>query len=230
MEMPERPSASIKLDISRPVLMTHLAPFDCRPAMSSCNSSGMGGFSNSAKRVPSKSVESNLIGGSAGMMRGPKIVQRTGVCQNSILMVQEKYDEAMFDFSQGEYDRALAKLEEIVRQEPEHFDALLAIGMTWYRKGDYQKAIEYGHRAEKLRPREQLVHTNLSLFYMKAGDKKTAEHHGLQARIASWKADKTPPGEKTASDPELEMAKPKTAPVAPPETFPDMPWKKKPPV
>ena len=117
-------------------------------------------------------------------------------------------------------------LEEIVRQEPEHFDALLAIGMTWYRKGDYQKAIEYGHRAEKLRPREQLVHTNLSLFYMKAGDKKTAEHHGLQARIASWKSDKTPPGGTAPGDPDLQMAQPKPAT---PQKFPEMPWKKKQP-
>src|SRR5438874_907012 len=80
---------------------------------------------------------------------------------------------------------------------------------AWVRgNGAYQAAIAQGHKAEKLRPKEQLVHTNLSLFYMKAGDKKTAEHHGLQARIASWRDDKTPPGEKSAQDPELEMAKP----------------------
>ncbi len=46
-----------------------------------------------------------------------------------------------------------------------------------------------GHKAEKLRPQEQLVHTNLSLFYMKSGDKVTAEKHGLQAKIESWRAD-----------------------------------------
>jgi hypothetical protein len=97
--------------------------------------------------------------------------------------------------------------------------------MAYYRKGDYQAAIAEGHKAEQLRPKEQLVHTNLSLFYMKAGDKKTAEHHGLQARIASWRDDKSQPGEKPPGDPALEMAKP-TAPK-PPEKFPDMPWKKK---
>src|SRR5256885_14833347 len=125
--------------------------------------------------------------------------------------LQNQYDEAMFDFSKGDYDTAVAKLQTILAHDPLHFDAQLALGMAHYRKGDYAAAISAGHRAEQLRPHEQLVHTNLSLFYMKAGDKKTAEHHGLQARIASWKADKTPPGEKAASDPELEMAKPKTA-------------------
>src|SRR5436190_2622273 len=141
--------------------------------------------------------------------------------------LQDQYDDAMFDFSTGEYDRAIVKLQALLAQEPAHFDAQLALGMSYYRKGDFPTAIAEGHKAEKLKPHEQLVHTNLSLFYMKVGDKVTAEHHGLQARIASWKADKTPPGEKPTGDPELEMAKPPTPPIKPPEKFPDMPWKKK---
>lgn len=149
------------------------------------------------------------------------------VCQNVMASLQEQYDDAMFDFSTGDYDSTIAKLKGILGQEPDHFDAQLALGMAYYRKGDYATAITEGHKAEKLRPTEQLVHTNLSLFYMKSGDKKTAEHHGLQARIASWKADKTPPGQKPQTDPELEMAKPPMPAVKPPEKFPDMPWKKK---
>jgi hypothetical protein len=62
---------------------------------------------------------------------------------------------------------------------------------------------------------------------MKTGDKKTAEHHGLQARIASWRGNMAPPGASPAAEPELEMAKPKPPPVKLPEKFPDMPWKKK---
>ena len=140
--------------------------------------------------------------------------------------LQERYDEAMFDFSRGDFDSAVAKLKEILGEDPAHFDSQLSLGMAFYRKGDYAAAIAEGHKAEKLKPQEQLAHTNLSLFYMKAGDKVKAEHHGLQARIVSWKTDKTPPGAKPASDPDLEMAKPKPMPVKPPEKFPDMPWKK----
>jgi len=133
----------------------------------------------------------------------------------------------MFAFSSGDYDAAIDGLKQILAEEPAHFDAQLALGMAFYRKGDYAAAIAEGHKAERLNPKEQLVHTNLSLFYMKAGDKKTAEHHGLQARIASWRADKSAPGEKPAEPSELEMAKPPTPAVKPPEKFPDMPWKKK---
>ncbi|PWU16619.1 MAG: hypothetical protein C5B50_13180 [Verrucomicrobia bacterium] len=138
----------------------------------------------------------------------------------------------MFEFSTGNYDGAITRLKGVLKSDPHYFDAQLALGMAHYRKGDYAAAIAEGHKAEQLRPREQLVHTNLSLFYMKAGDKVKAEHHGLQAKIASWRADAQ--NAKTASpppgDPELELAKPKPAPYKTPEKFPDMPWKKKPPI
>jgi len=141
--------------------------------------------------------------------------------------LQEEYDDAMFDFSAGDFDSAIVKLKRILAEDPVHFDAQLSLGMAYYRKGDYAGAIAEGLKAEKLRPNEQLVHTNLSLFYMKSGDKKTAEHHGLQARIASWKADKSKPGPPLAGDPELEIARPRPPTVRAPEKFPDMPWKKK---
>src|SRR6058998_1132905 len=107
--------------------------------------------------------------------------------------LQEKYDDAMFDFSAGDYDAAIIKLEALLAQAPDYFDAQLSLGMAYYRKGDYATAIAEGHKAEQLQPKDQLVHTNLSLFYMKAGDKKTAEHHGLQSRLASWRENMAPP-------------------------------------
>ena len=142
--------------------------------------------------------------------------------------LQERYDDAMFDFTTEQYDTAIAKLESILADDPAHFDAQLSLGMAWYRKGDFARAIAEGHKAEKMRPAEQLVHTNLSLFYMKNGDKKTAEHHGLQARIASWRGNMTKPGNTPdeEEDPELRMAAPPPTPVKVPAKFPDMPWKK----
>ncbi len=138
---------------------------------------------------------------------------------------QEQYDDAMFDFSRGEYDHAIEKLQALLDAEPDNFDARLAFGMSYYRKGDFARAIAEGHLAEKLRPKEQLVHTNLSLFYMKSGDKQKAEHHGLQARIAGWRDNMAPPGQQAEGDPELQLAKPKPPPVP----VRDMPWKKTPP-
>jgi len=137
---------------------------------------------------------------------------------------QEQYDEAMFEFARGNYAACIERLRSILAREPAHFDAQLSLGMAHYRLGECEVAIAEGHKAEKLRPKDQLVHTNLSLFYMKAGNKAVAEHHGLQARIAGWRED--PQATLTQqADPDLKLAAPKPPP---PESFPDMPWKKKP--
>ncbi len=145
--------------------------------------------------------------------------------------LQERYDDAMFDFTTEQYESAIAKLEAILAEDPGHFDAQLALGMAWYRRGDFARAIAAGHVAEKLQPHEQLVHTNLSLFYMKSGDKKTAEHHGLQARIASWRGnlDQPAPDPHHGAEDDLKMAEAPPAPVKLPTKFPEMPWKKTPP-
>lgn len=141
---------------------------------------------------------------------------------------QERYDDAMFAFSRGDYDEAISGLQALLAEDPAFFDAQLSLGMAWCRKGDYAAAITEGHKAEKLRPKEQLVHTNLSLFYLKAGDRPKAEHHALQARIAGWRED--PHAQALQNEnPDLQLAKPKPPPP-PPAQFPDMPWKKKPPL
>ena len=142
------------------------------------------------------------------------------------MTLQEPYDEAMFDFSRGDFDGAIARLKAVLAADPAHFDAQLALGMAYYRKGDHAAAIAEGHKAEQLRPREQLVHTNLSLFYMKAGDKPRAEHHGLQAKIESWRADAAQarePAPKAGRDAELQIARSQPPPIK----FPSQPWKKK---
>jgi len=145
--------------------------------------------------------------------------------------LQEQYDDAMFDFSMGDFDSCIAKLKAILAEDPNHFDAQLSLGMAYCRKGDFAAAIEEGHKAEKMRPNEQLVHTNLSLFYMRAGDKQKAEHHGLQARIASWRGNMAPPPAQSntpGEEPELKMAQaPPPPPVKMKVKVPDMPWKKK---
>jgi len=151
---------------------------------------------------------------------------------SSMAELQEMYDDAMGDFSMTDYDSAINKMESILAIDPNHFEAQLALGMAYYRKGDFPRSVIEGHKAEKMKPHEQLVHTNLSLFYMKSGDKKTAEHHGLQARVASWRGNMGAPAATgaTEEDPELRMAAPKAPAMKIPSKFPEQPWKKKLPV
>ncbi len=106
--------------------------------------------------------------------------------------LQDQFDDAMFEFSTGNIDGAIQGLRAILAQDPDYFDAQLSLGGAYYAKGDYTAAIAEGQKAEKIKPHDQLVHTNLSSAYMKSGDKTTAEHHGLQARIASWRGNMAP--------------------------------------
>ncbi len=144
---------------------------------------------------------------------------------------QQQYDDAMFAFSQGDYVGAVKRLESVLAVEPDHFDAQLALGMAHYRLGEFATAIVEGHKAEQMRPKEQLVHTNLSLFYMRAGDKVTAEKHGLKARIAAWSDPATSPSPSAESDAELKIAQPKASPITVTgRKLPAMPWKEKKPI
>ena len=142
--------------------------------------------------------------------------------------LQEQFDDAMFEFSTGNVDGAIAGLKAVLAQDPTYFDAQLALGGAYYAKGDYAAAIAEGHKAEKMKPHDQLVHTNLSRAYMKAGDKtdrrtsRLAGAHRLLARQHGRAARRGP-----RARPELEVARPKPPPVKLPEKFPDMPWKKK---
>ncbi|MDB6057914.1 MAG: Tetratricopeptide repeat protein [Verrucomicrobiales bacterium] len=145
--------------------------------------------------------------------------------------LQDQFDDAMFDFSQGNADEAIVKLKSILERNPDFFDAQLALGAAYYAKGDFTTAAAEGHKAEKMRPNDQLVYTNLSRAYMKLGDKPTAEHYALQSRIASWRGNMSAPTAKTEEEKELDVAKPPAPPSpqlakAPPAKFPDMPWKK----
>ena len=141
------------------------------------------------------------------------------------MTLQEQFDEAMFQFSTGHCDAAIERLKAILAEDPDYFDAQLALGGAYFAQGNYAAAIAEGHKAEKMRPNDQMVHTNLSRAYMKAGDLKTAEHHGLQSRLASWRGNMAPPSARSAAESALATARPKPPPV--PAKFPDMPWKKK---
>ena len=140
--------------------------------------------------------------------------------------LQEQFDEAMFLFSSGNCEEAIVRLRGILAEDPNYFEAQLALGGAYFAKGDFASAIAEGHKAEKMQPHDQMVHTNLSRAYMRSGDKPTAEHHAVQARIASWRGNMAAPGEPAPSEAELQLAKPKAPPPKVPEKFPEMPWKK----
>ena len=163
------------------------------------------------------------------MLTGLDIEEKAEMFTDTLLQSvggQEQFDDVTFAFSQGDFGQAAAGVETCLAVDENHFDARMSLSMALCRLEQNERAIEEGHKAEKLRPNDQLVHTNLSLFYVKTGNKDAAEHHGLQSKIASWKQPgATAPSSDEGGD-ELQMAKPKAESFKLPGKFPDMPWRK----
>ena len=136
------------------------------------------------------------------------------------------YDDAVFAYTSGDYTAAMEGFTEVLATSPTHFEAQLSLGMAYYRLEDFARAIEEGKKAEIMNANEQRVHTNLSLAYMRSGDKETAEHHGLQAKLAGWHGNMEAP-QSGAKEDDLKMAEAKPENIKMPTKFPDQPWKKK---
>ena len=134
------------------------------------------------------------------------------------------HDDAVFAYTTGD-DTRMTGFAAVLAAEPTHFEAQLSLGMAYYRMEDFARAVEEGKKAEVMNPNEQRVHTNLSLAYMRSGDKETAEHHGLQAKLAGWRGKMEAPGAVTEED-ALKMAEPKPEDIKLPTKFPDQPEEK----
>lgn len=86
-------------------------------------------------------------------------------------------------FHEGEDRRAASMLEEAIRLDPQLADAYEALGVILGRAERYHEAIDVFQRLAEVAPHEPMVSTNLSLFYMKIGDKEEAERQKAQATL-----------------------------------------------
>ena len=54
------------------------------------------------------------------------------------------------------------------------------------KQGKYQEAIMVMHQLEMINPDNQMAQMNLSIFYMKIGDKETAEEHKAKGTVIAF--------------------------------------------
>jgi len=96
-------------------------------------------------------------------------------------------EEATFDFSMGETEAAIGKLERALKADPDSFEAWHAMAEISYSSRDFDRALEAAEKAHALRPDDVFVNTTLSRVWLEKGDKERAEHFGAQARVLGWK-------------------------------------------
>ncbi|MDE5905594.1 AAA family ATPase [Duncaniella sp.] len=99
------------------------------------------------------------------------------------------YGRALAAITLEDYGRALEDLGEVVRLDPANFDALVRMGMIYYRIDDVHNAMDRCLVALSLSetadyPRQALhgLHSLLADIYDTAGDKSSAHHHREIAR------------------------------------------------
>lgn len=102
---------------------------------------------------------------------------------------QSLVDDATFDFTMGDHQAALTKLNKAVQQDPDCAAAWHAMAEVLFDQGSLAEAREAGEKALALREEDVHLHTTLSRIHMELGDKETAEKHGARARVLGWKAE-----------------------------------------
>ncbi len=108
-------------------------------------------------------------------------------------------EEATLAFSLGEAERAAAMLEEVVREEPNCFEAWHALTEVRFSMQDLEGAVLAGEEALLLQENDLYANVSLSRVWAARGDKVRAEEYGAKARIMGWKAELAEPGDAPAS-------------------------------
>jgi len=100
--------------------------------------------------------------------------------------VQIEFEAAVDLFGQGKFQEAVVALGVLIEKNPGFCDAYESLGMVYYKMGRLDEAIEWTEKWVALKPDEAMAHTNLSVFYMKKGDKQRAEEEKAKAVILNF--------------------------------------------
>lgn len=110
-------------------------------------------------------------------------------------------EEATFDFAMGDAASGIAKLQALLAEQPDSFEAWHALCEIFYSEKRYDEALAAAEEAHALRPDDLFLNTSLSRIWLEKGSKEKAEHFGAQARMAGWKDQLTnPDSEPSQSD------------------------------
>ncbi len=112
--------------------------------------------------------------------------------------LQTLIEEATLDYTLGDADAALAKLDRATALAPGSFEAWHARAEINFFLRRLDAALADAARAHALRPDDLFINTTLSRIWMERGDKAAAEKFGARARVLGWKDQLQNPGDQAA--------------------------------
>ena len=107
--------------------------------------------------------------------------------ENEEVDIEELFYEGSDLHGEGRHDEAMERFERCLSIDPNYLDALLGKAMVHLGKGEFDEAIACGKRIVELAPDDILAHTNLSVFYQRAGKIAEAEEAAAKAKVLDWK-------------------------------------------
>lgn len=101
--------------------------------------------------------------------------------------IDELFYEGSDLHGEGKHEEAMACFERCLDIDPDYVDALLGKAMVHLSQKRFDEAIVCGKRIVELTPDDVLAHTNLSVFYQRAGMIPEAEEAAAKAKVLDWK-------------------------------------------
>ena len=109
--------------------------------------------------------------------------------------LQALIEDATFDYTMGEIDVALAKIDRATAADPTSLPAWHASAEIRFNARRFDEALVAAEKAHALAPEDLFINTTLSRIWMEKGDKAAAERFGAKAKMLGWKDQlKEPPG------------------------------------
>ena len=102
---------------------------------------------------------------------------------------QALVEDATLDYTLGDNESAIKKLNKAIQTDPHCFEAWHALSEVYFSLRNLDRALKAAEKAHSLRPADIHINTSLSRIWMERGDKATAEKFGAQARLLGWKKD-----------------------------------------
>lgn len=111
--------------------------------------------------------------------------------------LQNLIEEATFDYTMGDHDDAVSKINAATKAGPDSFAAWHASSEIHLNLKMLDEALAAAEQAHRINPDDVFINTTLSRIWVGKGDKEQAEKFGAQAKMLGWKDQlKTPPGTK----------------------------------
>jgi tetratricopeptide (TPR) repeat protein len=101
--------------------------------------------------------------------------------------IEELFYEGSDLHGEGKHDEAMDRFDRCLAIDPNYVDALLGKAMVHLGRKEFDEAIAIGKRIVELTPDDVLAHTNLSVFYQRAGRIAEAEEAAAKAKVLDWK-------------------------------------------